>query len=359
MKTYQIPFALAIFLITTISGCGVKKEIQDTRNIAVSVLDDSIQKMGRQSDSWKTVLEETRDKLVKEGQSTLANEVSNVISRASSDAGIEVKCSVDFLRDRSKEELVKLRATITKEKLELKPVFCNPTPNSIDMNLSPERRNVVEISGYNLTTDNIKVSLLDSKANTKVDVSSHLSNPSGYLLTLNLGSNGVPLSPSSDKIIFDLPNAGSRSIGISQPVAPPPKPQFLNRRVQITGTIDMIDDENVGGDDTKFVRVPDNTYVDVSSARGGVYHWEDCLDGEVQGYYDATFQLDKDTGIVSVQAIGKYFEGTRCGRTDDQGTTPPWNAQIEPDKPPVVHSAPPLKDGDGGITYNFTFKNVN
>jgi hypothetical protein len=27
MKTYHIPFALAIFLITTISGCGIKKEV--------------------------------------------------------------------------------------------------------------------------------------------------------------------------------------------------------------------------------------------------------------------------------------------------------------------------------------------
>jgi hypothetical protein len=187
MKKYRIPFSLAVFLIAAITGCGIKKEVADTRDIAVSVLDDSIQKMGRQSDKWKEVLEQTRDTFIKEGQSTLANEVSNVISRASSDAGIEVKCSVDFLRDRSKEELIKLRATLTKEKLELKPVFCNPTPNAIDMNLPPERRNGVEISGYNLTTENIKVSLLDSKAQTKVDVSSYLSNPSGYLLTLNLG----------------------------------------------------------------------------------------------------------------------------------------------------------------------------
>jgi hypothetical protein len=358
MKIYHIPFVLAIFLIATISGCGIKKEVQDTRNVAVSVLDDSIQKMSRQSDGWKTVLEETRDKLVKEGQSTLANEVSNVISRASSDAGIEVKCSVDFLRDRSKEELVKLRATITKEKLELKPVFCNPTPNSIDMNLSPERRNVVEISGYNLTTENIKVSLLDSKANTKVDVSSHLSNPSGYLLTLNLASNGVPLLPSSDKIIFDLPNAGSRSIGISQPVAPPPKPQFLNRRIHITGTVDMKDQENIGSDETKLARIPDNTYVNVDSNRGATYHWEDCVGGEVQGYYDATFQLNKDTGEVSIQAVGKYFEGSSCGRTDDQGTTPTMTVSIKPGEL-HTHAAPPLQDDDGHVIYSITFKNVD
>jgi hypothetical protein len=356
MKTYHVPFALAIFLITTISGCGIKKEVQDTRNIAVSVLDDSIQKMGRQSDGWKTVLEETRDKLVKEGQSTLANEVSNVISRASSDAGIEVKCSVDFLRDRSKEELVKLRATITKEKLELKPVFCNPTPNSIDMNLSPERRNIVEISGYNLTTENIKVSLLDSKANTKVDVSSHLSNPSGYLLTLNLGSNGVPLSPSSDKIIFDLPNAGSRSIGISQPVAPPPKPQFLNRRVHVFGTVDMLDKEDFGSDETKLARI--DTYIDLNSNQGKAFHWEDCVGGEVQGYYDANLQLDKDTGKVSIQAIGKYYEGSRCGRTDDQGTTRALDVQIQPNEQ-HTHAAEPLQDGDGHMIYNITFKNVD
>jgi hypothetical protein len=356
MKKYHVPFSLAILLVATISGCGMKQQVQDTQNVAVSVLDDSIQKMSRQSDGWKDVLQETRDKLIKEGQSTLANEVSNVISRASSDAGIEVKCSVDFLRDRSKEELIKLRATLTKEKLELKPVFCNPTPNAIDMNLPPERRNGVEISGYNLTTENIKVSLLDSKAQTKVDVSSHLSNPSGYLLTLNLGGNGVPISPNSDKIIFDLPNAGARSIEIRQPVAPPPKPVFNNARIHVFGTIDMLDKENIGSDEHKSVTV--DQWIDVNSGQNIAYNWEDCVGGEVQGYYNAQMQLDRNTGIVSIQPSGKYYEGTSCGRTDDQGTTIPANFQLSPGEQ-HTHAANRLEDGDGHMFYNLTFKYEN
>jgi hypothetical protein len=89
MKKYFATLTTVTCLILPIFGC---KDIRDTRNVALDVLNDGIQKMDQQSNRWQNVLEETRDKLVKEGQSTLANEVSNVISRASSDVGIEAKC---------------------------------------------------------------------------------------------------------------------------------------------------------------------------------------------------------------------------------------------------------------------------
>lgn len=337
------------------SGCGLRQEIKDTRNVALDALNDAIQNMDRQSNRWQDVLVETRDKLVKDGQSTLANEVSNVISRASSDVGIEAKCYTDFLRDRAKEDLIKLRATITGEKLELKPVFCNPTPNAVDMNIAPDRRPLIEIAGYNLTQNAIKVFLVDrSQPSGRLDVSDKLSNPSSYLLTLNLGSNGVPLSASSDKIIFELPNGDFKDINVIQPPPPPPKPQFLNSRIHVTGTIDMNDDENIVSDENKFVRV--DSWIDVQHDRNTPYHWEDCVGDEVQGYVDVQLQLDKDTGVVSGQGIGRYYEGTSCGVTNEHGNRP-FNFSLRPGESYNYEGR--LEDEDGHIIYNLNFKNEN
>jgi hypothetical protein len=353
MSKYYALLGLPILLSSTLSACGLKQEITTTRNVAVDTLNDSIQKLEQQSGNWQNVLTETRDKLVKDGQSTLANEVSNVMSRAASDAGIEAKCYTDFLRDRSKEELIKLRATLTGEKLNLRPAFCNPTPNSIDMNIAPDRRPVIEIAGYNLTRETLKVFLV-GRDSPKLDVSDKLSNPTSYLLTLNLGSNGVPLSDKSDQIIFQLPNGEEKSIGITQPVAPPPKAQFLNRRIHVTGTIDMNDDENLSSDENK--NVPVDSYIDLTSGQSTAYHWEDCVGGEVQGYVEAQLQLDKDTGVVSAQGIGQYYEGTSCGRTDEQGKRP-FNFNLAPGESYTYQAT--LEDSDGHMIYNLNFKHEN
>ena len=90
------------------------------------------------------------------------------------------------------------------------------------MDLPPDRRPNIEISGYNLDFANVKVYLVDNQ-NQRSDVSFALANPSRYLLTLNLGGNGVPLSNSSDKFMFVLPGK-TRTININQPVPPPPRP---------------------------------------------------------------------------------------------------------------------------------------
>jgi hypothetical protein len=333
MKNYYLQLGLAILLSTNISACDWLKQFMVTRDVALDTLNDSIQKMGQQSNNWQTVLEETRDKLIKEGRSTLAEEVSNVISRATSDVGIEAKCFTDFLRDRSKEDLVKLRATITGEKLELKPVFCSPTPSSINMNIPSDRRPVIEIAGYNLTASALKVFMVGRDL-PKMDVSDKLSNPTSYLLTLN---------------------GDEKSIGIIQPVAPPPKPQFLNSRIHVTGTVDLKDSETFGSDENHLDKV--DTYIDVKSDGGASYHWEYCVGGEVQGYVDAKLQLDKNTGLVSVQGMGRYYEGTRCGPTNSRVGNRPFNFQLRPGQSYNYQAT--LSDDEGHVIYNLNFKNEN
>ncbi|MGB3638049.1 MAG: hypothetical protein WBA39_10810 [Rivularia sp. (in: cyanobacteria)] len=333
----------------TIFGCdgGTLPGIPD-ENLIVDTLNEGIVRLESGSESWQNVLKETRDKLIEEGQSSLANEVSNTLSRATSDIGIEAKCYTDFLRDRTREELIKLRATITKEKLQLKPVFCNPTPDSINMNLPQNRRTNISIAGYNLTRDAIKVFLEDTQ-NRKTDVSDSIDNPSNYKLTVTL--DRIPLNKTSKRLIFELANGTKHSIGIIKAYKPP-KQEFRLSRIRITGDIYMNDDE-IFKDENK--KVPINTYIDIPGGSNKTYSWQGCVGDEVQGYLDVQMQLDKDTGTITGQGSATYYEGTKCGRTDLHKSRNINSFSIRPNQSHPIQIK--LSDSEGEVNYNLNFKN--
>lgn len=215
-----ITFFIVACGFTSATGCISTDEPTKSIDRAVTILDSAINKLEGQSIGWQNVLQETRDELLDEGQSTLSNEVSSVLSRAISDVGIEARCYTDFLRDRVKEDLIRLRATLTKEELNLNPVFCDPNPNVVDYELVQENRlKSLEISGYNLDVSNIEVLLVDNQ-NQETDVTFALADPTRYLLTLDLGSGGVPLSETSHQLIFKLPGGETRSVSITHPRPP-------------------------------------------------------------------------------------------------------------------------------------------
>jgi hypothetical protein len=151
-----------------------------------------------------------------------------------------------------------------------------------------------------------------------------------------------------------LPNANDKSIGSSQPVALSPKSQFLNRRVSIIGTVDMHDDDPFLNGEDKIV--PINTTVDVNSSQGGTYNWQDCVDKEVRGEYRANFKLDKDTGVVSVKAVGQYYEGASCDSKNLKINSP---SNVQLDRGQEKTYSEKLSDDSGHVIFNLTFKNLD
>jgi hypothetical protein len=200
-------------------GCGLFDEAEKkiVRPV-VDILDEAVETLENGSLGWQSVLQNMVDELEANGHTLVRNDVSNLLSRAIQDSAVEVRCTVDFMRDRVKEDLIRLRARFTGEELVLVPVFCVPNPPSVDYAFV-ESGNLtsITIDGYNLDAAKIKVYLVD-RQNQRVDVSAKLGNPARYVLTLNLGSNGVPLTAQSDRIEFELPS-GLQSVNINQPRA--------------------------------------------------------------------------------------------------------------------------------------------
>lgn len=341
---------VALTVALSLSGCGLKQEVVTTRDTGLDTLNTAIQQLEQQSSAWREVLEKTKTDLIAAGQSTLANEVSNIAARALSDAGIEARCYTDFLGDRTLTMLRRLRAKITGETVPVTPVFCKPTPNVVDLNITPERRPAVEIAGYNLSTSVIKAYAVS--ASGRVDVSTHLSNPSEFLVTLNTGTNGVPFDASTSKIEFELSGAPMRSLTVVQPAPKPVVITYPKRTLRVEGSFDLNDDENFGSDEDKHGRISGTKVVTAGTTSS--FAWEDCVGGEVQGYLDLTASVNALNGDIAVSGTARYYEGTSCGATNAHATR---QINVTIPRGQRVNQQVTMQDSDGHVILNFDLFN--
>lgn len=202
------------------SACSlIPQPLTDSTTIAVNDLGVGIADLNNQSADWQSVLTETRDQLVKDGQSTIANEVDTELKRAVASTGSEVRCTVDFLRVRVQQSLERIRASLLGQPVDPpEPALCDVVPLAVDLSLVPTRLNHLEFYGYDFDTTPIQV-LLDN-SNGSVDVSSKLDQPTHYHMTLNLGGNGVPLGSTSQRLRLRWNGKDISTIAVIQPSTP-------------------------------------------------------------------------------------------------------------------------------------------
>jgi len=233
-------FWLIIFASMLIAGCGIgdsvdkitKKidEVTDTvedlanttSDIAgdtVATIDDAIDALDRNSASWQTVLQDVTKQLTADTQSTIRNEISDLLNRSVAASGTELRCDLDFIGTRVRQALVRIRAHLLDEpETPVEPALCHVVPAAVDMALDASRRNKVEVFGYDFDTTPIKVKLYDKSR--AVDVSKHLHVLTHYHMTLNLGGNGVPLTNASNRLTLEWNNDQISSIAVIQPATP-------------------------------------------------------------------------------------------------------------------------------------------
>jgi len=231
---------LVIFASILIAGCGVgdsvdkiTKKVDDvtdkvedltntTSDIAgdtVATIDDAIDALDRNSASWQTVLQDVARQLTADAQSTIRNEISDLLNRSVAASGTELRCDLDFIGTRVRQALVRIRAHLLNEpEPPVEPALCHVVPAAVDMALDANRRNKVEVFGYDFDTTPIKVKLYDKSR--AVDVSKHLHVLTHYHMTLNLGGNGVPLSNASNRLALEWKNDQISSIAVIQPATP-------------------------------------------------------------------------------------------------------------------------------------------
>lgn len=197
-------FFITLLVFLSMSGCI---DLDSPVKRAVAALDEAIFSLDNANADWQKILEDTRDKLTDETQSTIRNEVSNTLNRAVAATGVEFRCDTDFVRTRVRQDLMRIRARLLGETPPVViPALCQVVPSQIDLSLEPNRRSSIGYFGYDFDTETRPGVFLQSKDGTMTDVSSHLSITHHYQMTLNTGGNGVPLSLNDKQLIIKWAN---------------------------------------------------------------------------------------------------------------------------------------------------------
>ena len=213
--------AVAIALFIFLSGCNASKVVDpaiDAKTDTLNTLNDAITALQSQSADWQQVLKDTASKLTKDTQSTLRTEVTDLISRTTSRAGVELRCDADFVRERIREELVGLKAKFMGQPVPaVDPAFCQVVPIAVDRDLIPDRLKQLEFYGYNFPQANDLGVFLEGAGGQRTNVTSKLDKPTTYAMTLKFGANGVQLDNTSARLVLEWGGKPVSSVAVIQP----------------------------------------------------------------------------------------------------------------------------------------------
>jgi hypothetical protein len=147
-------------LAVALAGCGAASDIVRTADSAEQLITDAISSLNTQSEGWQTTLKGLSNKLVADGQDTLAHEVNDLLGRGAGVIGGQFSCRLDFIGVRMKQGLQEILAKLKGQPAPAKlPGLCNTVPESIDLTLEPQRRQTLTFYGYDLDVPNVSVKL--------------------------------------------------------------------------------------------------------------------------------------------------------------------------------------------------------
>ena len=201
---------IVVFVCLSATGCthNLVRQVNETFNRAIDDLTE-------ESSAWRSVLERAIEELPEEVRTTVRAELTNLLQRTIAASGEEFRCEVDFLGNRVLEELRRIQANFNGAEFQPTPVFCQTIPTSVDLDLEPDRRKTLEISGYNFDA-NPPISVFARRESSLVDLAPRLDRPSHYHLTLDLTSDDdFKFDNLTDSIIFEWKGASRYQVAVT------------------------------------------------------------------------------------------------------------------------------------------------
>jgi hypothetical protein len=193
-------------LLLALAACD---KLQD----GIEALNKAIDALDRQSTAWQQTLKDLEGKLTADVQSTMKNEVDQVLQRGIAATGTEFRCDSDFIANRVRAQIKALLPRWVARRDHkpepppgvLPPQFCQVNPLFVDIRIDPSRRNVLAIYGYDLDVKEpngrLTLALVD-RDQTEQDVTNYATITTHYQMSINIAKNGVPFKPTSDKLVL-------------------------------------------------------------------------------------------------------------------------------------------------------------
>lgn len=226
-------YSLFATVLVAADSCKLAKKIQETidtlNNIGNNtnvILDQAASDLNANADNFRQIMEETINKI---NTQSIKAQLQDALDNAIVTASTEYRCDISFTADYLIKRIKAIKASLNNTAPPVEePHICNNLPSLIDMNLPPNQRNKVEITGYFLNEDFSKYKLYHQLTNgSKSNKTSCLTASSDFKLNINLGNTGIVLGTNSDKLVLTWGNEVLTEIPVVQRI--PENCQLVDR----------------------------------------------------------------------------------------------------------------------------------
>jgi len=163
LKNILLVAVVLVVCALTMQGTSCLPNLNEPVDKVADTFNNAIAALGSESTGWRGTLQQLEQDLIQQGQSTLANQVQSVLNRGIAAAGLEVKCTVSFLKAQLREEIQGIFAAyLHKPVPPVVPHFCSYDPPSIDLRITGSARPLLNVYGFNLSNSNVTVAVVDT-----------------------------------------------------------------------------------------------------------------------------------------------------------------------------------------------------
>ncbi|WP_340198564.1 hypothetical protein [Ascidiimonas sp. W6] len=209
IKFFTVISILLISMSMTFTSCDALRRflgITDTISILDNtnkILDKAVNDLAGNSENFNSIIQEAIDDIK---DAHIKEQLNDALFIATNNVSAELKCTIQFTADFLIKKIRIIKAEYNDEPIPLQePMICVIHPDGVDMNLPPNLRNNITISGYFLKENYRNFELYHYASNgIKTNKTSHLSMSTDYKLKINLGSNGITLNENSSKLVLEL-----------------------------------------------------------------------------------------------------------------------------------------------------------
>jgi hypothetical protein len=199
---------LCTLFILSISSCSILNKLLDIGSAIVNtlnnvnvVLDNTTNNLNSNAANFTQIMEEAIQSIKDQNiKAQLQAALDNAIVTAST----EIRCDVQFTADYLIRRIQAIKAQYNHQPVPIsEPKVCTVLPSIIDMNLSPNQRNLVQVTGYFLKDDFSKYKLFHHTSTGVItNRTSCLSANTDFKLQINLGSSGIVMDKNSSKLVL-------------------------------------------------------------------------------------------------------------------------------------------------------------
>ena len=244
-KNVGLPQVLVMALALALLGgeCPIESAVDKISRI----LNDAVGTLENESIAWQGTLQDSlnqiegiADDAIADVQSTLQNELSNVIQRGVAAVGVEARCGLDFVHRRKQQEIRRIIEWFQERVAggtasppdPLPPHACQVVPDVIERSQVPGRVNAVRLFGYDWDRGTIDVRRRDGTTFVPLG-ERYVSRPTHYEMTLNLGANGIPLNDLTNQLVVRWSAGGGSSVTLGSISVIQPTPPVCQIREEV------------------------------------------------------------------------------------------------------------------------------